>query len=84
MTKRQRRILLNVEVSEGEEKMIDHMAKKEGITRSQYVRESVYLNLFMGGDLQVYKFLGTEFRVATKQAIADKVAKLGRRGPVAA
>jgi hypothetical protein len=85
MAKADRRRLIAFEVSQAEEKMIDYMAKKSGINRSQYLRESVYFNLFMGGDFQIYKMLGSEFRSMTKEAIAGKIARsAGRRSPVAA
>lgn len=72
-----KRHFISFEVSAEEEKMLDQRAKQEGVSRSQYIREAVYMELFLSGDLEAYKFLGREAGLIMREVLATKARELG-------
>lgn len=72
-----KRHFISFEVSESEEKMLEQRAKQEGVSRSEYIREAIYLELFLSGDLEAYKFLGKEAGLIMREILATKARELG-------
>jgi len=54
--------MITFEATEEEKKVIERVAKKEGMTISEYVRACVFLDLFVSGDLEALKILSRRFR----------------------
>lgn len=54
-------------------KMVDQRAKQQGINRSEYVREAIYLEFFLSGDLEATKFVLKRVGARVKNVIAEKL-----------
>jgi len=53
--------------------MVDQRAKQEGITRSEYIREAVILELVFSGDVSALGFVAKKVGKRMKTAILDRL-----------
>ena len=56
------------------QKMVEQRAKQEGITVSEYIRESIMLEMFFSGDLEATKFIVQRVGKRVKAALIDRFA----------
>ncbi len=49
--------MVTFEATDEEKRVIEKMAKKEGVTISQYVRGCVFFDMLLSGDLEALKFI---------------------------
>lgn len=55
-------VIVNFKVTPQEQRLIERHAKKEGMTVSEYVRTTVYLDMVMAGDLEAIRVVGRKLR----------------------
>ena len=65
-------VVVNFKVTAAEQKMIERNAKKAGMTVSDYVRTTLYLDMVMAGDLEAVRLVGGKLR----DRLAEKVKSL--------
>ena len=73
-----KRLMLSFEVTKEEMKAIEQRAKQEGVNRSQYVKEAIFLEFMLSGDVEAYTFLAKHAGVVMKETLAGKLRDLER------
>jgi len=66
-------VIVNFKVTPREQKLIERHAKKEGVTVSDYVRNTVYLDMVMAGDVEAIRIVGRKLR----DRLGEKLRVLG-------
>lgn len=79
-----RNTMASVELGAELLRMIEARAKQEGISRSEYIRECIYLELLFSGDLEAMKFLVKKVGARSKAALVDKLVHLDVKAQVSA
>ena len=65
--------MISFELTKEEFRLIEQRAKQQGISRSQYVREAIYLEFLFSGDLEAMKYMAKRVSARVKDVIAAKV-----------
>ncbi len=65
-------VVVNFKVTVAEQKMIERHAKKAGMTVSDYIRTTLYLDMVMAGDIEAIRLVGGKLR----DRLAEKVKSL--------
>jgi hypothetical protein len=68
-----KRNILTFDVSNQVAKLINQRAAQEGITRSDYLREAVYLEFLLSGDLEATSFVGKRVGARIRDVITAKL-----------
>ena len=66
--------LLHVDLGKELARLVDQRAKQQGISRSEYIREAIILELFFSGDLEAMKFVAKRVGNRVKAVMAEKIA----------
>lgn len=77
-----KRNMVTFEVDNPTLKILDQRANQEGISRSDYVRECVYLDFILSGDLEATKFVAKRIGARVKDALVDKIRGVDVEGSV--
>jgi hypothetical protein len=64
------------------EKMINQRAKQEGITVSEYLRESIYLEMIFSGDVEAAGFVFKRVGKRIKDSLVDRIGGTDIRSKV--
>lgn len=66
-----KQIILHVRVNEGEKALIEKMAKKDGMSLSDYIRSAIYFEMVMSGSPEALRLLGGRL----KDKLARRLSK---------
>lgn len=69
------RDIISFELPSDFAKAVENRAKQEGITRSEYIREALALEMLFSGDLEAMKFILKRSGKRMKAALVDRLAQ---------